>query len=89
MAPATLPTTGALPLSMTRNNSKWGWKDSLGLSTQSTDWSKVVSSLVKSIIMTIVWVIVGADIIFFATRPFPGSQINPKGHLSYYFPDDE
>ena len=88
MAPATLPNTGALPLSTTRKNGKGRWKDSLGLTAQSTDWSMVANSLFTSIITTIVWVIVGADIIFFAPRPFPGSRSNPKGHLGYYFPDE-
>ena len=88
MAPATLPDTSGMPLRKKRMDSKSGLKDSLGLKAQSTDWPMVAKSLFTSVITTIVWVIVGADIIFFATRPFPGSRINPKGHLGYYFPDD-
>ena len=88
MAPASVPDNGKTSLKEKRKYSSVNWKDSIGLNAQPTDWAMVGNTLFTSVIMTIVWVIVGADIIFYATRPFPGSTTNPNGNLDYYFPDD-
>lgn len=88
MSPANVPSMDTKPLKERRKNGKKHWTESAGLSDKATDWPLVGRALVGSVLATIVWVLIGADIIFFATRPFPGSRENPKGHLEYYFPDE-
>jgi len=88
MSPANVPSTNDQSLKSRRKGGKKNWKESAGLKGDATDWPLVARALVSSVVTTVIWVLVGAEIIFFATRPFPGSRENPKGHLEYYFPDD-
>ena len=82
----TLPDNGNKSLKDKRKTKNW--KDSFGQNAESTDWGKVGNALFVSIITTLVWVIVGADIIYYATRPLAGSKENLRGHLDYIFPSD-
>ena len=83
MAPASVPDNKNTSLKDKRKTQTL--QDTFGLQTSKTDWGKVGNALFTSVIATIVWVLVGADIIFFATRPLPG--LKSKGTLEYFFPD--
>ena len=85
MPPATVP-TGAKSLKDKRNRGTGTWKDSMGLNAESTDWGKVGGALFISLIMTVLWAVASADLIYYSTRPMGANAVNTD--LDYYFPDD-
>ena len=88
MSPAKVPSSDDKSLKSRRKEKDKGLLGSFEMNQLDTDWAAVGDALLSSVITTAIWILVGAEIIFFATRPFAGAEDNPKGHLEYYFPSD-